>query len=316
MKLEFILLIVDDLPSIVEQSIQNLKEHLKDQGFILQPRYINNISSDHFRDLARSAGRAYDLVMIDYNLGNPDIDGVSVADRLRTALPYTDIVFYSSDPSTNLYRELAKKEVSGVFVANRLQLGDDLIGVADKVIAKAVDLNHMRGIAMAEVAEMDVLMKETLLSFFRSDNGLPIDVGQRAISKLTKRIQQDKDLLNNGILEIVKNSRLFSSADKYYAIRSVAKRLSEKPSDALDQLNSYQEDIIENRNILAHVREECNDDGEPILHSIRADGRTVIIDDDWMVDFRKKLRKHRDALTIVCKAIDESVGVTERPRDS
>ena len=61
------------------------------------------------------------------------------------------MVFYSSAPLSELLAELAGHQVAGVFVANRQTIGEALIGLADTVIGKAVDLSHMRGIAMAEV---------------------------------------------------------------------------------------------------------------------------------------------------------------------
>ena len=163
MTLDFMLLIVDDSPDDVRQALAGLRDHLEARGFSLK----RDVQSTDFSDatlsaLASAAGRDYDLVMVDYRLGQPDRDGAVVARRLRAKLPYTEMVFYSSDPAAQLLNELAQNEVAGVFVARRQDLNDALTGLADTVIRKTVDLNHMRGIAMAEVAEMDALMEEAL----------------------------------------------------------------------------------------------------------------------------------------------------------
>src|SRR3954469_3322305 len=135
---------------------------------------------------------------------------------MRRELQFTDMVFYSSQPSVDLLAELAKRNVAGVFVANRQTLGDTLKGLANTVIAKAVDLSHMRGIAMAEVSDMDVQMEEILERVFSTKDKCFEAVAARTLAKLTKGVDDHKDdvaqLVGQGrILEIVTDPRLFSS---------------------------------------------------------------------------------------------------------
>ena len=320
MKLEFRLLIVDDDPSGIREAIGILEEYLEDKGFSMSRRVVDDFSNQGLRNLARLEGKNYDLVMVDYNLGQTDTDGAVAALRLRRDLQYTDMVFYSSDPSLNLYSKLAEHEVSGVFIANRDELDTALTGLADTVIGKAVDLNHMRGIAMAEVAEMDVLMEETLRRAFQPTGKHFAAAADRTTYKLRESMQEnltqlDKYLEEGSLADVVSDSRLFSSAHKYMTIRRVANFLSEKPTEALHVLKTYQKDIIENRNMLAHAKEYPKEDGTTILRSLR-NNRQEVIDDSWMTDFRQKLTTHRDALTTVCGAIDRYIDATETPRDS
>ena len=320
MKLEFRLLIVDDDPSGIREAIGILEEYLEDKGFSMSRRVVDDFSNQGLRNLARLEGKNYDLVMVDYNLGQTDTDGAVAALRLRRDLQYTDMVFYSSDPSLNLYSKLAEHEVSGVLIANRDELDTALTGLADTVIGKAVDLNHMRGIAMAEVAEMDVLMEETLRRAFQPTGEYFAAAADRTTKKLRESMQKSLTQLNQclgegSLADVVSDSRLFSSAHKYMTIRRVANSLSEKPTEALRVLKAYQEDIINNRNMLAHAKEYPTEDGMTGLRSIRNNG-PEIIDDSWMTDFRRKLTKHRNALTIVCEAINKYIDATEAPRDS
>ena len=319
MKLEFRLLIVDDDPSGIREAIGILEDYLENEGFSMSRRIADDFSNQGLRNLARLEGKNYDLVMIDYNLGQTGTDGAVAALRLRRDLQYTDMVFYSSDPSLNLYSKLAEHEVSGVFIANRDELDTALRGLADTVIGKAVDLNHTRGIAMAEVAEMDVLMEETLVHAFRhADSGGVEAAKTRTIKRLREGVEKDATLLQKrldegNLLDVVRDSRLFTSAHKYQAIRRVARDLPEKPAQALTALQSYETDIIGNRNMLAHVKEDSTEDGETILRSVKGN---VIIDDDWMTDFRMKLKEHRTALTTICEAISNQIDAAEAPRDS
>ena len=321
MKLEFRLLIVDDAPDSIRESIDSLEDHLESKGFSLNRRIANDLSDNGLRDLAREEGKNYDLVIVDYNLGRADTDGAAGAARLRRELQYTDMVFYSSDPGLNLHGKLAEKEVAGVFVARRDELSTALTGLADTVIGKTLDLNHMRGIAMAEVAEMDVLMEETLGRAFRSTDDQFVAIARTTIKQLGEGMQKDlkklKQRLNEDLLpDVVNDSRLFSSTHKSRAVKRVAKCLPEKPSEELEVLQSYEADIIQNRNMLAHAKEDALANGKTILRSIKSKKGETLINDSWMVNFRKMLKKHRTALTIVCEAISRQIAATEAARDS
>lgn len=315
MKLSFSLLVVDDNPDSISEAILTLEDHLDAKGFALDSTEESNLSEDKLRELVQSEGRNYDLVMVDYNLGQGVINGAEAASRLRVGLPYTDIVFYSSDRGLDLHDTLATQRVSGVFIAGRDELDSALTSLADKVIGKAVDLNHMRGITMAEVAEMDVLMEETLGRVFQSRNSNIVAAGRQTIKRLREGCRENERLLEElyqegGLPAVVGDSRVFSSAQKYRAVNRVARSLRSELVDALATLKSYEKDIIKKRNQLAHIKEESPSDGQVILRSLGGD-KTEVINDDWMTDFRQSLRTHRGALTVVCEALDNHFGAAE-----
>jgi len=231
---------------------------------------------------------------------------------MRHELQFTDIVFYSSDPSVDLFTELARQQVAGVFIAGRQELDDALKGLADTVIGKAVDLNHMRGIAMAEVAEMDVLMEETLERVFSSDDTKIEKKAQETLQKLLESADKSlaklkKLIATNKTLDVVTNSLIFSSMHKYMAINRVTSCLTERPTSAINALRSYDEDIIKNRNTLAHAKEVPLDGDAIGLRSIKRGQAPVVIDEAWMISFRGKLRVQRAALVAVCDALGRHV---------
>lgn len=313
MKLEFSLLVVDDSPDNVEQAIGILDDHLITKGFSLSKEIVTDFSEKYLKKLARTQGRNFDLVMVDYNLGQEELDGANAAHQLRQQLPYVDMVFYSSISVSELIEHLAPHEVSGVFTERREDLGHALVGLADTVIGKAVDLNHMRGIAMAKVAEMDVLMERTLIKVFQVDNEKIHAAKEKTIQKLRKDMDDNVDLLeellgNGGLKTIVGNSRLFSLANKYQAIRRIAKCLPGERPEELQVLNSYDSEIIGNRNMLAHVNEESTENGVTILRSGGNNGNEEIIDEKWMENFRLKLQKHMAALNVICSCLDDQFG--------
>ena len=313
MKLEFTLLIIDDAPDNVEQAIRVLGDHLNAKGFSLKQEVAVDLSDQGVHELARAQGRNYDLVMVDYNLGHDERDGALVAHQLRQELLYVDMVFYSSISVSELLERLARREVSGVFAERREDLGDALIGLADTVIGKAVDLNHMRGITMAEVAEMDVLMAQTLGRVFQSNSEQINAARDRTIARLREGMDENAQRLENrigdgGLPAVISDSLLFSLASKYQAIRRVARLLAAELREELNVVGSYDEDIIQNRNMLAHVREESREDGETVLLSMGRDRREVVINEEWMSDFRQNLQTHRAALVTICEALDRRFG--------
>ena len=321
MNLDFNLLVVDDNPDSIEQAVLTLKEDLEKKAFRLKHKTPRDFSEQNLDRLALAERRDYDLVMIDYNLGRDDTNGSAVAKRLRMELQYTDMIFYSSDPNIDLHRELANQQVAGVFVARRDELDAVLVGLANTVIGKVVDINHMRGLAMAETAEMDVLMKNTLSHAFQVSSGKLVDKKKRTIKNLQQSVAQDKQKLgqldsDGDFVKALGNNRIFSLASRYHAIRRVAKLLHPKPSSALDTLNSFQNEIIEKRNDLAHVSGHATEDGRSILRSTGDAGQDVVIDDAWMTELRKNLMRHREALDAVCRAIEEQFGPTETTDDS
>ena len=313
MKLDFSLLVVDDAPENVENAIKILNDHLYTKGFSLKKEIPDDLSKQGIENLAHTQGRNYDLVMVDYHLGQDSLDGASVARQLRQRLLYVDMVFYSSDSVFELLGHLAKHEVSGVFAERREDLGDALTGLADTVIGKAVDLNHMRGIAMAEVAEMDVLMEETLVRVFKSNNEQIKSAKCRTIKRLNESIEKNskrlqKRLGNGGLPAVVRDSLLFTLASKYRTIKRVAKYLPDTPEGKLQIVGSYNEDIIQKRNMLAHAKEGTNDDGKTVLRFKGKSQPEVVIDEEWMSEFRRKLHEHMSALNAICMSLNRAFG--------
>ena len=308
MKLDFSLLIVDDEADSYRQAIIALKDHLEVKGFFLQVDPVTDFSKENLTQLTEQEGKNFDLVAIDYDLGTRSTDGAKIAHKLRQSLPYTDMVFYSSLSTVDLLHELAENRVSGVFVETRDTLDEALVKLADTVIGKAVDLTHMRGVAMAEVAEMDVIMDEALACFFKSGDEIVSEVMDRTKHQILqdaedKTSQVKGKLRQGGLQSVVDDVTLFSSYQRYRTIRRAAKKLHAQPKEELEKLTLYDKNIIAKRNMLAHAKEETRDDGTIILRSARRNREDVVIDDLWMSNFRMSLKEYREALTIVCNAL-------------
>lgn len=284
MKLEFKLLIVDDQPDSIGEAVGFLSDHLETKGFTLEESHVADFAETGIRQLTHNQGKEYDLVIVDYHLDSDITDGAIAARQLRQDLRYTDMVFYSSDSSVKLHAELARESVDGVFVETRDNLGDALTGLADTVIGKAVDLDHMRGIAMAEVAEMDVAMEETLKGAFQTTDDRWNDVKERTIEKLEIYMQDKLERLNKrlnegGLTDVVGDGSLFTAAQKIRAVIRIARRLPNIDPTMLSVLIEYENEVLANRNLLAHAKEHTNDDGVKTLRSIKREEAETTIDE-------------------------------------
>ena len=311
MRLDFRLLVVDDDPTIRKgRAVKGLAKYLRKQGFTLDQKMPDDLSAETLRRLANRGGREFDLVMVDYNLGQVH-KGTEVLRWFRSEMKYTETVFYTAGADANLWNEVARARIGGVFVTTRDDLDDVLLGLADTVIGKVVDITHTRGIAMAEVADIDTLMDATIRGTLESGKK---SEPQEAIRKLCRTLMSGNDkklqklskkLHANDFLGIVKDRFLFTSNWKYRGILELAKCSRAVPAKDLAVVKHYGTKILDKRNLLAHVQEEIGDDGRVILRSIgggRESGKEI--DDEWMGTFRQDLAQHTAAMHNVCRAID------------
>jgi CheY-like chemotaxis protein len=305
MRLDFRLLVIDDEPDQIDGALTTLQDFLDTNGFGLTKVIPTDLAEGAIGKLARHEGKNFDLAVVDFNLGGGGKDGAILIKTLRSRMKYTDMVFFSSDSRATLLSQLAGNDIDGVFVAGRRDLDETLKGVASTIIGKAIDLSHMRGIAMAEVAELDLMMEETLLLVFESGNEPFSAKASRTLKKYfestEERLTQVKPLVEGQkIIELIADSSLFGSMDRYKAMMRILDCLKPAPEVHLTVFKTYENDIIKKRNILAHAREHDNGDGTYSLKSFKPNVAATVIDESWMTDFRQQLRHHRASLHALC----------------
>lgn len=300
MNLQFSLLVVDDQFDTLDQILRVLEDHLYAKGFGLEVEPVQNMSDSGVQQAAESGGKAYDLVAVDYNLEQEEFSGSQALSSIRNMLPFTEMIFYSSNNAYDLYAELYKEKLSGVFVTNRTDLGDELVGLADTIIAKIVDVNHMRGIAMAEVADMDVLMEKTLLGTLNTAAGDPrvvkfVDRTSRTLREGTEKQREriDREMDTGNLATIMQDNNIFTAIHRYRAMKRLARSVEADVGD----FKSYNVDVLNKRNMLAHVRSPA-------------------INEKWMAEFRRDIQKHRLALESLRSAIGQRLGMGEAPHDT
>lgn len=202
--------------------------------------------------------------------------------------------------------------MSGAFVVNRQELDEALVGVAETVVGRVADLSHLRGVAMAEVADMDLVMEETLEYVLGSGSRRFDGAVERTVERARRAVEEHKEKLERrlkegGLLAVVQDGRLFPAIQRYWALRSFAKDAGGAAGGALGGLPDYEGEVLGERNRLAHARERVDEDGETSLEWRRGE-QGVTIDEEWMTGFRVRLREYRVAVDQVCALLRESVG--------
>ena len=301
MNLKFRVLVIDDQPDAISQALGSLEEHLDEWGFELRIDTALPASTMELRADFGDAGRKYDLVVVDYRLGLSTTDGAAIAQELRqSVLPYTEMVFYSSD-SANLLSALAEKGVEGVFVATREHLDDKLRGVADIIIRKAVDPDHMRGIAMAAVADLEERMKEALERVAACRCGRCAVAVSRTLRRLgerhSERVQEFREVAQKGLTAVLGEAGMCDAAQKVHAVSRAIKGRSEPAlqfeTRVRNELGAYEGEVLRKRNLLAHAA------GRPSGELGTEAG---------MREFRQTLRKHTRNVEIICRGIEQHLG--------
>src|SRR5579864_4719794 len=158
MKLTFSILWFDDNPTFVDSlDLEALKNAIKSWGFVPVIKFVH--TPEDFK--LYSPFKEFDLIAVDYKLGEHPHGEEFIRD-IRGHGVFTEIIFYSNVPSTELWEAIRAAQLEGVFIANRQVIADKIEKVGRQSVNKILDLNNMRGIVMAEVGELDVTLEAIL----------------------------------------------------------------------------------------------------------------------------------------------------------
>ena len=276
--------------------LEPLEKRVQDWGFDL--RIDPTTDPEKFRELAPYD--KYDLLVVDYNLSNFDKHGDEFIEEIRNHGIYTEIIFYSANPISDLWDAVAMRRLEGVFLSPR---GDPLMAkienVARQSVKKVLDLNNVRGMVMAEVAEIDGQLDSLAVTVFNtlSQEGKQIILEDyiRKISKFHDKKKQKAEGIN-GIDDLLD---LCESSKKWQLCRSLIKK---KDEGKLKEMDGYQEDILMPRNFLAH--------GTPVSERdtmiFNYEGKEYRFNDEEGVRLRKDLKMFSEAFKQLCDHFSQS----------
>ena len=263
----------------------------------------------------------FDLILLDFHLDEDNSGNGETTEEILEKIQKLDfcseVIFYSD--KNDFYQEIMSKFslFQGVFWHNgRDNLFDEKIKpVIDLTLKKSQDLNNLRGLVMAETADLDSLKKEILYEYFKSNEIKKEEIKNKIIKNFDANLKKSIELLDKLKLKNDVDFQIFfeDMADLFTKSRNVHrinKNLTNKKE--FEHENFYTE-IIEPRNNLAHVIEEILPDGEKILKGKKTE---MIFSPDYCKDMRKKIKKYKDTLKEIRIEVDSLEKIKEEMKVS
>ncbi len=294
MTLIYKILWIDDRKDFFINHEDFIKDYLDGKGFECEFTKYTSVNEFTKKEAIPEHQKAYDLFLIDLNLDNGDT-GDQIIDNIRKNT-LVDIIFYSTQ-LRDVRASVKEHDIEGVYTTgrNKDDFEEKVTDVIDITIRKVQDVNNLRGLIMAEVAELDRIKKEIIKEFTikNSDH-----------SKLKKYIR-NKVFKSFG--DNTGQLKYLSAKDKTYIDIDVKVLLDDLIYDSYKKartvhhisnsefdLENYKREIIEKRNILAHEKEETRKNGTKFLNY--PDGRELEFSEEGCVQIRKDIQKYKQIL--------------------
>ena len=297
MKIDYNVLWIEDDQSWYDTTLELFKGNLEEEGFELKSDRKDNIQQ--IRDLIHVNGlKKFDMLLIDFKLKNSD-SGDEIIKLIRDNNIYTDVLFYSSAVE-NIKESISKHGLEGVYTTDRKDIETKFNAVFSTTIKKIQEVNTMRGLIIGETSDLDIEIEYLVMVLIEK---------QRKTEEELKKIIKEKeyDKLENRLKTFWKKydnfQNYFSKLDaikKWEILRDLLKPLKNEKEidDFLITNKTYQNEVIEVRNIFAHVKaeEEC---GKTILKG----KNNIEFDEEKCVEIRKNINKHKKNLDELKKTI-------------
>lgn len=284
MKITYKILWVEDQEDWLESRQEEIGEYLDEHGFVVDIKISNHGKLEEDIDY-----NIFDVVAVDYNLDNGKTGDDFIGEFRERAL-YTDILFYSADGATELRKKIADQGCDGVYCSSRHDAIDKLKNLIFTTIKKTQDVNNVRGLIIAETIDIEIKLKELALKIHQNTNG---DAEKKKLeeiigtyeSYINKQIDKMKKL---GLIKLLEEK-----CTHHNHVCEILGRLKvdqETHREKIEKLNKINSDIIELRNIMAHIKEE----GGVLINS--NNGRREVIDAEKCIEYRKLILGHHNNL--------------------
>jgi len=251
MKLKYsILWFDDDEDQIESHDFEDLAGIIHSWGFDFDRPVIVNTPEEF---MGKAPFLDFDLIVVDYNLGDDVTHGDDFIKSLRDQNVYTDVVFYTGGSLADLWDGVREKKLEGVFLSNVDGIIPKVIRVAKQSVKKIVDLENMRGIVMAQVGDLDQDLKQFLLvGFSKLEENKQAQIFKKFIEngiRRGKKISGEIDLLSKGpTIE-----GMLDLCDSSFPIWSLSRSTCNRHPSLKDiDISNYEDEVLKPRNALAH----------------------------------------------------------------
>jgi len=268
MRLTFSVLWFDDNEDYFDSlDLESLENEIKSWGF--QYDIVQVTTPEEFRNY--SPFEQYDLIIVDRNLEGYK-DGQEFIADIRDNAIYTEIIFYTSGNTSDLWEAIHEKQLEGIFVSSRNTIFDKITQVGKQAVRKVLDLENMRGIVMAEVGELDLLLEEILkigIDDLPEEQRLPIF--KRFHRNADKQIKNNAQALatfienpdTDSMLALCDSDKLWQNFNR---LRRSHEKLKQEAKTGDNEIGDYVAEVLSPRNFLAHGKPEVHEDGGYLFH--------------------------------------------------
>lgn len=318
MKLKYKILWIEDDKKTIKIKAKNTRNFLiESYGFECEESDIEILDYDEFKEQyvqnneVKSEIEKFDLLLVDFDLGEESKSGDELIEIIRKGL-YSEILFYSSNYSA-LKDNLNNNFIDGVFTSNRGELEDKIKKLIKVTIKKVQDVNNLRGLILAEVAELDRI-KNRIVKIYceiteNKDNVLKKYVKTDVFSDFKTNLdkyhfltsENEKSYEQMELHEFI-DDLMYMSNKKSLTVYKI-KRLYEPVKSVDFTHQNYFNDVIKKRNVFAHETEKEDKRGKYLNYP---DGNRLDFTEEECIRIRKDIKKHKKLLDeIEKKLIDE-----------
>lgn len=266
MTIEYHIIWVDDSPEWVDSVKEDIELHLTDHGF--KARITHHKSGASLNDACN--GPDLDLIIVDYHLPD-DTTGDQIISRLRSGGVFKEIVFYSQSGTTT--QRIGATD--GVFHSDREGAVDTIKRVIDLTVHKMRDVEVVRGLIIATTLDLESQIESLLITLFGAAGNL---FREKVVDKLYLDFQKKFTILQSHVKDVESATRDAQKKARLSELKAVLARFSEE--------------VIDQRNILAHVKKEIGADGKPFLKALNKRAAHIRYDENWLRKFRVTLANH------------------------
>lgn len=252
MQLEYKILWADDNGDNIEAFSHPIIDFLEEEGFISK-LYPCRTKTELENSI--NLNMNYNLIVLDFKFNDKPV-GTDFIKYIREKNIYSTIILYTAAKDVKLPEEVFKSKVQNVYTLTKHEIAEDRTLISNIIhydLYKDLDINSMRGIAMAEVTNMDKLIWEIIIQ-----EEIPQEhILTHIRSNKENNYKEFKDKKDNEIwTELNKENRstiLFSSYERATFLKDYLKALSfVELKEFIELFENYHAEIITPRNKLAH----------------------------------------------------------------
>ena len=270
----------------------------------------------------------YDLLLIDLTL-EQNSKGYDIINELRKYNYYNDVLFYSASGINELDKILKQHRLEGVFISDRdhKMLIPKAKSLIDKTIRRSENIVSIRGVVMDETSEFDNQIVDIILGSLDNLSQTEVQELKDYIVDLFKKRSESFDELqqkynadtNSWEISDAISENDFSSfmksrlLNKFFKLNNATvKSRLESCYDIIPGIftdthktmfaQKYKEDVLDYRNILAHVK---GFDLKDPVYIGEINGKTIYCDEKFCSSIRKTLIEYKNWFNKVYVALCE-----------